>query len=51
VAIPSPATAWGCFLGLKQAVRHQLKTDDLKGLRVAVQGLGNVGFHLARLAS
>lgn len=46
---PSPATAWGCFLGLKQAVRHQLKTDDLKGLRVAVQGLGNVGFHLARL--
>jgi leucine dehydrogenase len=46
---PSPATAWGCFLGLKQAVKHQLKTEDLKGLRVAVQGLGNVGQHLCQL--
>jgi leucine dehydrogenase len=45
---PSPATAWGVFLGLKQAVKHQLKTDTLKGLRVAVQGLGNVGQHLCR---
>lgn len=43
---PSPATAWGCFLGLKQAVRHRLKTDQLRGLRVVVQGLGNVGWHL-----
>lgn len=46
---PSPATAWGCFLGLKQAVKHQLKTEDLKGLSVAVQGLGNVGQHLCHL--
>jgi leucine dehydrogenase len=46
---PSPATAWGCFLGLKQAVKHQLKADDLRGLKVAVQGLGNVGQHLCAL--
>lgn len=46
---PSPATAWGCFLGLKQAVQYRHKSDDLKGLRVAVQGLGNVGMHLARM--
>jgi len=46
---PSPATAWGCFLGLKQAVQHQLKTSDLEGLTVAVQGLGNVGQHLCHL--
>lgn len=46
---PSPATAWGCFLGIQQAVKFQLKSDDLRGLRVAVQGLGNVGQHLCHL--
>lgn len=46
---PSPATAWGCFLGLKQAVRFKLGTDNLKGLKVALQGLGNVGQHLCHL--
>lgn len=45
---PSPFTAYGVFLGLKAAVRHRLGTDSLKGLRVAVQGLGNVGGNLAR---
>lgn len=46
---PSPATAWGCFLGIKQAVQFHLRQDDLRGLRVAVQGLGNVGQHLCHL--
>lgn len=46
---PSPATAWGVFIGIKQAVKFQLKLDDLRGLRVAVQGLGNVGQHLCHL--
>lgn len=45
---PSPATAHGVFLGLKESVRTALGTDSLKGLRVAVQGLGNVGFDLCR---
>lgn len=46
---PSPATAYGVFTGLKAAVRHKLGRTDLDGLRVAVQGVGNVGGHLARL--
>ncbi|MFO7529169.1 MAG: Glu/Leu/Phe/Val dehydrogenase [Marinobacter sp.] len=45
---PSPATAYGTFIGLKAAVRHKLGQDDLTGLKVAIQGIGNVGFRLAR---
>ncbi|MDT8878136.1 Glu/Leu/Phe/Val dehydrogenase dimerization domain-containing protein [Halomonas saccharevitans] len=45
---PSPFTAWGVFSALKSAVRHRLGRDDLSGLRVAVQGVGHVGAHLAR---
>lgn len=44
---PSPATALGVFHGLRAAVRHALGRDDLAGIRVAVQGLGNVGYRLA----
>jgi len=44
---PSPSTAFGTFQGLRAAVKHRLQRDDLKGLRVAVQGLGNVGYRLA----
>lgn len=43
---PSPFTAHGVLMGIKASVKEKLKTDSLKGLRVAVQGLGNVGFHL-----
>lgn len=45
---PSPATARGTFVGIRAAVREALARDDLAGLRVAVQGLGNVGYDLAR---
>lgn len=44
---PSPSTAYGVFLGLQAAVAHRLGRSDLDGLRVAVQGLGNVGWRLA----
>ncbi|MDX1433029.1 MAG: Glu/Leu/Phe/Val dehydrogenase dimerization domain-containing protein [Gammaproteobacteria bacterium] len=43
---PSPATARGVFVGLRAAVRHKLGRDDLDGVRVAVQGVGNVGRRL-----
>lgn len=43
---PSPVTAEGTFLGLKTAVRHRFGSDDLANLRVAVQGLGAVGWSL-----
>lgn len=45
---PSPKTAYGVFLGLKAAVKHRLGAEDLGGLTVAVQGLGNVGYNLCR---
>lgn len=44
---PSPATALGVFHGLAAAVRLQLQRDDLDGVRVAIQGVGNVGYRLA----
>ncbi len=43
---PSPATARGVFVGLEAAVRHKLGRDDLEGVKVAVQGVGNVGLRL-----
>ena len=45
---PSPATAWGTFHGLRAAVKHRLGKANLAGLTVAVQGMGHVGFWLAR---
>lgn len=45
---PSPVTAFGTFQGIKAAVKHKLKTDDLMGLRVSVQGVGNVGYYLCK---
>jgi leucine dehydrogenase len=46
---PSPVTARGVWLGIRAAVRHKLGRADLAGTRVAVQGLGHVGYHVARL--
>lgn len=46
---PSPSTAVGTFNGLLAAVNFQLGQDELTGLRVAIQGLGNVGYRLAEL--
>ncbi|WP_415258944.1 Glu/Leu/Phe/Val dehydrogenase dimerization domain-containing protein [Thauera phenylacetica] len=45
---PSPATAYGTFIGIQAAVKERLGRDSLDGLRVAVQGVGNVGYDLAR---
>ncbi len=44
---PAPATAYGVFVGLKASVKHALNTD-LQGVRVAVQGLGHVGYRLSK---
>jgi len=43
---PSPVTAEGVFRSIKVAVRHAMGRDSLEGLRVAVQGLGHVGYGL-----
>jgi leucine dehydrogenase len=46
---PAPKTALGVHLGIKAAVRFKLGRSDLEGLSVAIQGLGGVGSHLARM--
>ncbi|MBT3531087.1 MAG: Glu/Leu/Phe/Val dehydrogenase [Gammaproteobacteria bacterium] len=46
---PSPFTAYGVFVGMKTSVRHKLGKSNMKDLRVAIQGVGNVGRHLAKL--
>ena len=45
---PSPHTAEGIFRGLEVAVKHKIGVEGVGGLIVAVQGLGHVGFELAR---
>jgi len=45
---PSPWTADGVFLGLIAAVQHRLGNATLANLRVAVQGVGKVGYDLCR---
>ena len=44
---PSPSTALGVFLGIEAAVLYQMQRENLRGLTVAIQGLGHVGFNLA----
>jgi len=45
---PSPFTALGCFVGLQAAAEEAFGTDDLNGKKVAIQGVGNVGYHLGK---
>lgn len=46
---PSPYTARGILRGIEAACAFKLKKDALQGLHVAIQGLGHVGFNLAKL--
>jgi leucine dehydrogenase len=46
---PSPKTAYGVYCGIQAAARARLGRDDLEGIRVAVQGVGNVGYYLCKL--
>ena len=48
---PSPSTALGCFEGIKAALRYKSGRQSVEGVRVAIQGLGHVGFNLARMLS
>ena len=44
---PSPVTAFGVLQGMKAAAQWSYGDGSLAGRTVAIQGLGNVGFHLA----
>ena len=43
---PSPATAWGVYHGMLACAKFAYKTSSLKGLKVAIQGLGSVSYAL-----
>ncbi len=45
---PGPYTARGVFLGVKAAAKRALGADTMKGVHVAVQGVGSVGGGTAR---
>jgi leucine dehydrogenase len=45
---PSPVTAWGVFQGLRACAEEALGTSSLEGARVVIQGVGKVGYHLAK---
>lgn len=45
---PSSFTALGGFVGIEAVAEHTLGRHDLRGLRVAVQGLGATGFDLCQ---
>ncbi|WP_375404290.1 Glu/Leu/Phe/Val dehydrogenase [uncultured Sphingomonas sp.] len=46
---PGPYTSLGVYLGVKAAAARALGATDMKGVRVAIQGVGSVGGGLARL--
>jgi leucine dehydrogenase len=45
---PSPVTAYGVYVGMKAAAKGRWGSDVLQGKTVAVQGAGNVAYHLCR---
>jgi len=48
---PSPFTAQGVVNGLRAALRHTMNTESFEGITVAIQGLGSVGYHMAKILS
>jgi len=45
---PSPMTARGVWRGMKAAAKEAFGSDSLKGKTIAIQGLGHVGYYLAK---
>lgn len=45
---PSPFTAHGTFCGIKAALKKAKGSDELNGVKIAVEGIGNVGYHLCK---
>ena len=43
---PSPVTAYGVYLGMKATAKKTFGSDSLSGKKIAVQGIGQVGYHL-----
>jgi len=45
---PSPFTALGVRRGIEAAVQFVMRREDIRGLHVAVQGIGHVGYYLCK---
>lgn len=45
---PSPVTAYGVYKGMKACAKWVFESASLKDRKVAVQGTGNVGYHLCK---
>jgi leucine dehydrogenase len=45
---PSPVTAWGVYHGIRACLDVIFGSPDVKDRKIAIQGVGNVGYHLAR---
>ncbi|MET0239661.1 MAG: Glu/Leu/Phe/Val dehydrogenase dimerization domain-containing protein [Sphingobium sp.] len=45
---PGPVTAQGVYLGVRAAAGQLFGGDDMRGVRVAIQGVGSVGGGVAR---
>ncbi|MFA1738569.1 Leu/Phe/Val dehydrogenase [Lysinibacillus fusiformis] len=43
---PSPVTAYGVYRGMKAAAKEAFGSESLEGLKISVQGLGNVAYKL-----
>ncbi len=48
---PSHATAYGVVCGIRAVLKTAFGSDDLHDRHIAVQGVGNVGFFVARYCS
>jgi len=46
---PSPFTAWGTFRGIQSVIKKLFNSDSLENRTIAIQGLGSVGYELAKI--
>ncbi len=46
---PSPVTAYGVYVGMKACAKKVYGSDNLKGKKILIQGVGNVGKSLCEL--
>jgi leucine dehydrogenase len=46
---PGPSTAYGVYLGIRATAKQLFGSDDMRGVRVSIQGTGSVGGRAARL--
>lgn len=45
---PSPFTAWGTYRGIQSVLKKITGSDSIENKTIAIQGLGSVGYELAR---